>query len=129
MHHLVSRPFRDRKANICEALSLMSLVAICTFNLAEVTLITQGLEPTGSKETFLRVRVDRGRFAWLSTGYSLHPGGACGLISSHTSTVPLPQTTTKNHVSTLSVLKVLGQIIVQMNTTRTVICNDHHVIT
>ena len=50
VHHLVSRPFRDRKANICEALSLMSLVAICTFNLAEVTLITQGLEPTGSKE-------------------------------------------------------------------------------
>ena len=78
------------------------------------------------RETFLRVRVDRCRFAWLSTGYSLHPGGACGLISSHTSAVPLPQTTKKNHVSTLSVLKVLGQIIVQM---RTVICNDHHVIT
>ena len=50
VHHLVSRPFRDRKANICEALSLMSLVAICTFNLAEVTLITQGLEPTGPRE-------------------------------------------------------------------------------
>ena len=50
VHHLVSRPFRDRKANICEALSLMSLVAICTFNLAEVTLIAQGLEPTGPKE-------------------------------------------------------------------------------
>ena len=50
VHHLVSRPFRDRRANICEALSLMSLVAICTFNLAEVTLIAQGLEPTGPKE-------------------------------------------------------------------------------
>ena len=50
VHHLVSRPFRDRKANICEALSLMSLVAICTFNLAEVTLIAQGIEPTGPKE-------------------------------------------------------------------------------
>ncbi|RMX61169.1 hypothetical protein pdam_00005651, partial [Pocillopora damicornis] len=50
VHHLVSRPFRDRKANICEALSLMSLVAICTFNLAEVTLIAQGLEPTGPRE-------------------------------------------------------------------------------
>ena len=50
VHHLVSRPFRNRKANICEALSLMSLVAICTFNLAEVTLIAQGLEPTGPKE-------------------------------------------------------------------------------
>ena len=50
VHHLVSRPFRNRKANICEALSLMSLVAICTFNLAEVTLIAQGLEPTGPRE-------------------------------------------------------------------------------
>ena len=50
VHHLVSRPFRDRKANICEALSLMSLVAICTINLAEVTLIAQGLEPTGPRE-------------------------------------------------------------------------------
>ncbi|PFX30608.1 hypothetical protein AWC38_SpisGene4558 [Stylophora pistillata] len=50
VHHLISRPFRDRKANICETLSLMSLVAICTFNLAEVTLIAQGLEPAGPEQ-------------------------------------------------------------------------------
>ncbi|PFX30609.1 hypothetical protein AWC38_SpisGene4559 [Stylophora pistillata] len=47
---VVIPPFRDRKANICETLSLMSLVAICTFNLAEVTLIAQGLEPAGPEQ-------------------------------------------------------------------------------
>ena len=49
-HHLLMRPFRDRKANICESLSLVSLTAICTFNLAKVTIITQGLEPAGPKQ-------------------------------------------------------------------------------
>ena len=49
-HHLVMKPFRDRKANICESLSLVSLTAICTFNLAKVTIIAQGLEPAGPKQ-------------------------------------------------------------------------------
>ena len=49
-HHLLMRPFRDRKANICESLSLVSLTAICTFNLAKVTIIAQGLEPAGPKQ-------------------------------------------------------------------------------
>ena len=49
-HHLLMRPFRDRKANICESLSLVSLTAICTFNLAKVTIIARGLEPAGPKQ-------------------------------------------------------------------------------
>ena len=53
LHHLISRPFRDRKANVCETLSLVSLVAICTFSLAEVTFISEGVEPTGPNESFL----------------------------------------------------------------------------
>ena len=51
-HHLLMRPFRDRKANICESLSLVSLTAICTFNLAKVTIIAQGLEPAGPEIIF-----------------------------------------------------------------------------
>ncbi|CAH3106084.1 unnamed protein product, partial [Pocillopora meandrina] len=51
-HHLLMRPFRDRKANICESLSLVSLTAICTFNLAKVTIIAQGLEPAGPEKIF-----------------------------------------------------------------------------
>ena len=76
VHHLVSRPFRDRKANICEALSLMSLVAICTFNLAEVTLITQGLEPTGSKEKLFYV------LEWIEVALlGFLPAIACILVA------------------------------------------------
>ena len=53
LHHLISTPFRNRKANICETLSLFSLTAICTFSLAEVTFISEGLEPTGPSQSFL----------------------------------------------------------------------------
>ena len=51
-HHLLMKPFRDRKANICESLSLVSLTAICTFNLAKVTITAQGLEPAGPEIIF-----------------------------------------------------------------------------
>ena len=51
-HHLVMKPFRDRKANICESLSLVGLTAICTFNLAKVTIIARGLEPAGPEKIF-----------------------------------------------------------------------------
>ena len=75
VHHLVSRPFRDRKANICEALSLMSLVAICTFNLAEVTLIAQGLEPTGPKENLFYA------LEWIEVAFlGFLPAIACILV-------------------------------------------------
>ena len=51
LHHLAYRPFRERKANICESLSLISLVAICTINLAEVAYISEGIEPTGPSQS------------------------------------------------------------------------------
>jgi len=35
VHHIAMRPFRDRMADVFESLSLLSLVAICTFSLAE----------------------------------------------------------------------------------------------
>ena len=35
VHHIALRPFRDRMADVFESLSLLSLVAICTFSLAE----------------------------------------------------------------------------------------------
>ena len=47
IHHLTLRPFRDRKANILESLSLSSLVAICTFSLAEASNFSLGMEPSG----------------------------------------------------------------------------------
>ena len=51
VHHLSMRPFRDRKANIFESLSLVSLFAICTFSLAEATYFSEGIEPTGPSES------------------------------------------------------------------------------
>ena len=44
------KPFRDRKANVCESLSLVGLTAICTLNLAKVSIIARGLEPAGPKQ-------------------------------------------------------------------------------
>ena len=75
VHHLVSRPFRDHKANICESLSLMSLVAICTFNLAEVTFISQGLEAAGPKQNLLDI------LEWIEVALiGLLPAIACILV-------------------------------------------------
>ena len=89
-HHLVMKPFRDRKANICESLSLVGLTAICTFNLAKVTIIARGLEPAGpEKNLFPCSEVDRSCLAWLPPSHGLHPCGSCGFISSRSPAVPL----------------------------------------
>ena len=75
LHHLISRPFRDRKANICETLSLVSLVAICTFSLAEVTFISEGLEPAGPSRSFLY------SLQWIEIALvGLLPAVACVLV-------------------------------------------------
>ncbi|KAL9956301.1 hypothetical protein ACROYT_G037763 [Oculina patagonica] len=75
LHHLMSRPFRNRKANLCETLSLFSLVAICTFSLAEVTYISEGLEPTGPNQSFVRV------LQWIEiVVLGLLPAVACILV-------------------------------------------------
>lgn len=59
LHHFAARPFRDRKANMWESLSLISLVAICTINLAEATYISEGIEPTGPSKSLLHA------FLWI----------------------------------------------------------------
>lgn len=74
-HHLIVRPFRDRKANNFESLSLASLVAICTFSLAEATYFSEGIEPTGpSKNLFHALQ-------WIEIGLlSLVPLTVCILV-------------------------------------------------
>ena len=76
VHHLTVRPFRERKANICEGLSLLSLVVICMFSLAEATFISQGIDPSGpSKELFYALQ-------WIEIGLlSLAPLALCLLVA------------------------------------------------
>ena len=76
VHHLTVRPFRERKANICEGFSLLSLVVICMFSLTEATLISHGIDPTGqSKDLFYAVQ-------WIEIGLlSLAPLALCLLVA------------------------------------------------
>ena len=75
VHHLALRPFRDRQANSFESLSLISLVAICTFSLAEVTHFSEGTEPTGPSQTFFRA------LQWIEIGLlSLVPAAVFILV-------------------------------------------------
>ena len=76
VHHLTVRPFRERKANICEGFSLLSLVVICMFSLTEATLISHGIDPTGqSKDLFHAVQ-------WIEIGLlSLAPLALCLLVA------------------------------------------------
>ena len=48
--HVVTRPFRDQKANILEAVSLACLVVIATINLIQALLVSAGVTPQGSVE-------------------------------------------------------------------------------
>ena len=76
VHHLTVRPFCERKANICEGFSLLSLVVICMFSLTEATLISHGIDPTGqSKDLFHAVQ-------WIEIGLlSLAPLALCILVA------------------------------------------------
>ena len=76
VHHLTVRPFRERKANICEGFSLLSLVVICMFSLTEATLISHGIDPTGqSKDLFYALQ-------WIEIGLlSLAPLALCLLVA------------------------------------------------
>ena len=76
VHHLTVRPFCERKANICEGFSLLSLVVICMFSLTEATLISHGIDPTGqSKDLFHAVQ-------WIEIGLlSLAPLALCLLVA------------------------------------------------
>ena len=76
VHHLTVRPFCERKANICEGFSLLSLVVICMFSLTEATLISHGIDATGqSKDLFHAVQ-------WIEIGLlSLAPLALCILVA------------------------------------------------
>jgi len=53
--HVVTRPFRDLKANILEAVSLACLVVIATINLIQAIFLSAGVAPQGSVERDLIV--------------------------------------------------------------------------
>ena len=76
VHHLTVRPFCERKANICEGFSLLSLVVICMFSLTEATLISHGIDATGpSKDLFSALQ-------WIGIGLlSLAPLALCLLVT------------------------------------------------
>ena len=76
VHHLTVRPFCERKANICEGFSLLSLVVICMFSLTEATLISHGIDATGpSKDLFSALQ-------WIEIGLlSLAPLALCLLVA------------------------------------------------
>ena len=76
VHHLTMRPFRERKANICEGFTLLSLVVICMFSLAEAAFISQGVDPSGpSKDLFYALQ-------WIEIGLlSLAPLALCLLVA------------------------------------------------
>ncbi|XP_068762692.1 uncharacterized protein [Montipora capricornis] len=76
VHHLSLRPFRDLKANIFETISLLSLVAICTFSLAEATYLSEGIEPAGPNQNLFHV------LQWIELGaLSLVPILVCIFVA------------------------------------------------
>ncbi|KAL9984946.1 hypothetical protein ACROYT_G007293 [Oculina patagonica] len=46
--HVVTKPFRDQKANVIEAMSLACLVVIATINLIQAIFLSAGVTPQGS---------------------------------------------------------------------------------
>ena len=75
VHHLTMRPFRERKANVFEGLSLLSLVVICSFSLAEATYISEGIDPTEKNQNLFRV------LQWIEIVLiGLLPAAACILV-------------------------------------------------
>ena len=75
VHHLTMKPFRDRKANICEALSLISLAIICTFSLAEATYISEGIVTTEPNQNLFNA------LQWIEIGLlGLLPAVVCVLV-------------------------------------------------
>ena len=76
IHHVTIKPFHDRKANICEGLSLMSLTVICTFSFTEATYISKGIDPTGPNLNLFYA------FQWIEVGLlSLVPAAVCILVA------------------------------------------------
>ena len=55
VHHFMKRPYHDVKANTCETVSLVALVAIATFSFGEAVLKSAGVEPSGLNENHFQV--------------------------------------------------------------------------
>ena len=53
--HVVTKPFRDWKANIIEAVSLAALVVIATINLVKAIFTSDGMTPQGSMKRNLNI--------------------------------------------------------------------------
>ena len=47
IHHLIKKPFKDSKANVIESLSLLSLVAIATINVAKASFVSAAVVAEG----------------------------------------------------------------------------------
>lgn len=76
VHHLCKKPYRDTIANACETISLVALIIIATFSLAEASLVSEGIEVSGPVETVFRV------FAWIELAFiAVAPACLCVLIS------------------------------------------------
>ena len=72
VHHLAVRPFRNCLANGFESFSLISLVAICTFSLAEASYISEGIDPTRPGESLFHA------LQWIEIGLlGLVPAAVC----------------------------------------------------
>lgn len=59
VHHLCKKPYRDTIANACESISLVALIIIATFSLAEASLVSEGIEVSGPVETVFQI------FDWI----------------------------------------------------------------
>ncbi|KAL9984608.1 hypothetical protein ACROYT_G006921 [Oculina patagonica] len=59
VHHLYKKPYRDTIANACESFSLFALVIIATFSLAEASLVSEGIEASGPRQSVFEV------FEWV----------------------------------------------------------------
>ena len=55
LHHLTNKPYRDSKVNLCESISLSTLVVIALINLTEVTFVAAGVDPIGPNKTYFTV--------------------------------------------------------------------------
>jgi len=75
VHHVPVRPFRDHMANVFESLSLLSLVAICTFSLAEANYLSEGTASIGPVQNLLRA------LQWIEISLlGLVPAAVCILV-------------------------------------------------
>lgn len=76
VHHLCKKPYRDTIANACESISLVALVIIATFSLAEASLVSEGIEVSGPTERVFRV------FEWIELALvAVAPTCLCVLVT------------------------------------------------